>query len=425
MDITVKKTENLDGAVSAPSSKAYTHRMLIAASLSDGDSKIFNPLVSDDTRVTLEAVKAIGAEVELEKTCWKIQGHETIKVPINPINCGESASTLRFMIPVLALAPGPSEFLFSASLKRRPVAPLLKSLKELGVESIIQSKGFSVMIQGGGIRGGKTSISGDISSQFISGLLFACPKAEKDTEISITTQLESRSYVEMTLEVIVEHGLQGAVNADLSRLWIPSNQSYRPCDHAVPGDFSSAAFLLAAAAVTSSKVTVKNISCQTCQGDRVILEILQEMGASVTVRDDSVKLECEKLVGVDINAQNIPDLVPICAVLGCYAEGVSQIHNAQRLRYKESDRLDSISRELNKMGAEIIVNEDGLTINGGRSLHGTIVDPHNDHRIAMACAVAALGAERETIIRDVECINKSYPQFFRDLCVLGANVDGI
>jgi 3-phosphoshikimate 1-carboxyvinyltransferase len=425
MDVTVKKTENLEGAVSAPPSKGYTHRMLIAASLSDGNSKIFNPLVSDDTLVTLEAVKAIGAEVDLQETCWKIRGHGTINVPIHPINCGESGSTLRFMIPVLALAPGPSEFLFSASLKRRPVAPLLKSLKELGAESIIQSDGFSVMIQGGGIRGGKTSIRGDVSSQFISGLLFACPKAEKDTEISITTELESRSYVEMTLEVIVEHGLQGVVNADLSRLWIPSNQSYRPCDQTVPGDFSSAAFLLAAAAVTSSKVTVKNISCQTCQGDRVILEILQEMGASVTIRDDSVKLECDKLVGVDINAQNIPDLVPICAVLGCYAEGVSEVHNAQRLRYKESDRLDSISRELNKMGAEIIVNEDGLTINGGRPLHGAIVDPHNDHRIAMACAVAALGAERETKIRDVECINKSYPQFFRDLCVLGANVDGI
>jgi 3-phosphoshikimate 1-carboxyvinyltransferase len=425
MDVTVKNTENLEGAVSAPSSKAYTHRMLIAASLSDGTSKIFNPLVSDDTQATLEAVKAIGAEAELQKNCWTIHGQEIIKTPIRPINCRESASTLRFMIPVVALAPGPSELLFRASFKRRPVAPLLKSLKELGVESAIQNDGSSIIIQGGGIRGGKTSIRGDVSSQFISGLLFACPKAEENTEISVTTELESRSYVEMTLEVIVEHGLEGAVNADLSRLWIPSNQSYRPCNHTVPGDFSSAAFLLAAAAVTSSKVTVKNITYQTCQGDRVILEILQEMGASITVRDDSVEVECDKLVGVDIDAQDIPDLVPVCAVLGCYAEGTSEIYNAQRLRYKESDRLDSISRELNKMGAEITVNEDGLTINGGRPLHGATVDPHNDHRIAMACAVAALGAERVTIIRDIECINKSYPQFFRDLCVLGANVYGI
>jgi 3-phosphoshikimate 1-carboxyvinyltransferase len=399
--------------------------MLIAASLSNGTSKIFNPLVSDDTQATLEAVKALGAETELHENCWTVHGQEKLKTPSRPIDCRESGSTLRFMIPVAALAPGSSTFLFGASFERRPVAPLLESLNELGVESAIQRNGSSVVVRGGGIRGGKTSIRGDVSSQFISGLLFACPKAKEDTEISVTTKLESKSYVEMTLEVIVEHGLEGAVNPDLSRLWIPSNQSYLPCDHTVPGDFSSAAFLLAAAAVTSSRVTVKNLTYQTSQGDREILGILQEMGASVKVGDDSVEVECGKLVDVDIDAQDIPDLVPVCAVLGCYAEGHSEIYNAKRLRYKESDRLDSISTELRKMGADIIVNEDGLTINGGRSLHGAIVDPHNDHRIAMACAVAALGAKGETKIQDVECINKSYPQFFSDLHVLGANVVGI
>jgi 3-phosphoshikimate 1-carboxyvinyltransferase len=425
LDVTVGNTDHLEGAVSAPPSKAFTHRMLIAASLSNGTSKIFNPLVSDDTQATLEAVKALGAETELQESCWTINGQESLKTPSHPIDCIESGSTLRFMIPVAALASGPSTFLFGASFERRPVAPLLESLKELGVESAIQRNGSSVLVRGGGIRGGKTSIRGDVSSQFISGLLFACPKAKEDTEISVTTKLESKSYVEMTLEVIVEHGLEGAVNPDLSCLWIPSNQSYLPCDHTVPGDFSSAAFLLAAAAVTSSRVTVKNLTYQTSQGDREILGILQEMGASVKVGDNSVEVECGKLVDVDIDAQDIPDLVPVCAVLGCYAEGHSEIYNAKRLRYKESDRLDSISTELRKMGADIIVNEDGLTINGGRSLHGATVDPHNDHRIAMACAVAALGAGGETKIQDVECINKSYPQFFSDLRVLGANVVGI
>ena len=425
MDVTVGNTDHLEGAVSSPPSKAYTHRMLIAASLSNGASKIFNPLVSDDTQATLEAVKALGAETELQENYWTIHGQESLKTPSHPIDCRESGSTLRFMIPVAALAPGPSTFLFGASFERRPVAPLLESLKELGVESAVQRNGSSVMVHGGGIRGGKTSIKGDVSSQFISGLLFASPKAKEDTEITVTTPLESKSYVEMTLEVIVKHGLEGAVNPDLSRLWIPSNQNYIPSDHTVPGDFSSAAFLLAAAAVTSSKVTVKNLTYQTSQGDREILGILQEMGASVKVGDDSVEVECDKLVGVDIDAKDIPDLVPVCAVLACYAEGHSEIYNAKRLRYKESDRLDSISTELKKMGATIIVNEDGLTINGGCPLHGATIDPHNDHRIAMACAVAALGAKGETKIQDVECINKSYPQFFSDLRVLGANVDGI
>ncbi len=425
MDVTVENTDHLEGVVSAPPSKAYTHRMLIAASLSNGTSKIFNPLLSDDTQATLEAVKALGAETELHENYWTIHGQETLKTPDQPIDCRESGSTLRFMIPVAALAPGHSTFLFGASFERRPVAPLLESLKELGVESTIQRNNSSVMVRGGGIRGGKTSIRGDISSQFISGLLFACPKANEDTEIAVTTKLESKGYVEMTFEVLVEHGLEGAVNPELSCLWIPSNQSYRPCDHTVPGDFSSAAFLLAAAAVTSSRVTVKNLEYQTAQGDRAIVSILEEMGATVKIRDNSVDVEGGQLVGVDIDAKDIPDLVPVCVVLACYAEGRSEIYNAKRLRYKESDRLDSISTELKKMGADIIVNEDGLTINGSSGLHGATIDPHNDHRIAMACAVAALGAVGETKIQNVECINKSYPQFFSDLRVLGANVVGI
>ncbi len=425
MDVTVENTDHLDGVVSAPPSKAYTHRMLIAASLSNGASKIFNPLISDDTQATLEAVKSLGAETELHENYWTIHGQETLKTPDHPIDCRESGSTLRFMIPVAALAPGHSTFLFGASFERRPVAPLLESLKELGVESTIQRNNSSVMVRGGGIRGGKTSIRGDISSQFISGLLFACPKANEDTEIAVTTKLESKGYVEMTFEVLVEHGLEGAVNPELSCLWIPSNQSYRPCDHTVPGDFSSAAFLLAAAAVTSSRVTVKNLEYQTAQGDRAIVSILEEMGAAVKIRDNSVDVEGGQLVGVDIDAKDIPDLVPVCAVLACYAEGRSEIYNAKRLRYKESDRLDSISTELKKMGADIVVNEDGLTINSSSGLHGATIDPHNDHRIAMACAVAALGAVGETKIQNVECINKSYPQFFSDLRVLGANVVGI
>lgn len=425
MDVTVENTDHLEGVVSAPPSKAYTHRMLIAASLSNGTSKIFNPLISDDTQATLEAVKALGAETELHENYWTIHGQETLKTPDHPIDCRESGSTLRFMIPVAALAPGHSTFLFGASFERRPVAPLLESLKELGVESTIQRNNSSVMVRGGGIRGGKTSIMGDISSQFISGLLFACPKANEDTEIAVTTKLESKGYVEMTFEVLVEHGLEGAVNPELSCLWIPSNQSYRPCDHTVPGDFSSAAFLLAAAAVTSSRVTVKNLEYQTAQGDRAIVSILEEMGAAVKIRDNSVDVEGDQLVGVDIDAKDIPDLVPVCAVLACYAEGRSEIYNAKRLRYKESDRLDSINTELKKMGADIVVNEDGLTINGSSGLHGATIDPHNDHRIAMACAVAALGAVGETKIQNVECINKSYPQFFSDLRVLGANVVGI
>jgi 3-phosphoshikimate 1-carboxyvinyltransferase len=425
MDVVVGGASNLEGAVSAPPSKAYTHRMLIASLLSKGTSKIVNPLVSDDTLATLEAVKAFGAKMESHENCWIIHGQEKLKTPTHPIDCGESGSTLRFMIPVAALAPKTSTLRFSASFEKRPVAPLLESLNELGVDSAVrQGNGSAVEVCGGGIRGGKTSIRGDVSSQFISGMLFACPKAEEDTEITVSTPLESKGYVEMTMEVLIEHGIEGAVAPELSRLWIPSNQAYRACDHVVPGDFSSAAFLLAAAAVTSSKVTIENLGCQTAQGDRAIVCILEDMGATVEVEENSVTVEGGQLVAVDVDAKDIPDLVPVCAVLACYAEGTSEIYDAKRLRYKESDRLDSICAELRKMGADICVKEDGLTINGSSALHGAAIDPHNDHRIAMACAVAALGAKGKTKIQNVECINKSYPQFFNDLRVLGADVVG-
>ncbi len=426
MEVVVEKTARLEGVVSAPPSKAYTHRMFIAALLSNGTSWISNPLDSDDTQATLRAIEAFGAKTELRENCWTIHGQEALKAPTRPIDCGESGSTLRFMIPVAALAPGPSTFSLGSSLEKRPVAPLLESLKQLGVESALQQRkdGSSVKIRGGGIRGGKTSIKGDVSSQFISGLLFACPKAKEDTEITVTTMLESKGYVQMTMEVLAKHGITATATSDFIRLWIPSNQNYSPYNHIVPGDFSSAAFLLAAAAITSSRITVKNLDYQTMQGDKAILDILQRMGSAVKAGDKFVEIDGGQLSAVNIDAIDIPDLVPVCTVLACYAKGTSNIYNAKRLRYKESNRLDTLYTELKKMGADIVMKEDSLTIKGPCAMHGATVDPHNDHRIAMACAVAALGAIGETKIQNSECINKSYPQFFNDLRSLGANVHG-
>jgi len=426
VDIVIKRSEHLEGEVYAPSSKAYTHRMLIAAFLSRGTSKISNPLVSDDTEATLEAVKAFGAEAELRENYWRIRGLDSLRTPRSPIDCGESGATLRFMVPVAALALGPSVFTFGSSLERRPIAPLLQSLKQLGAESNLQLKEGSslVRIQGGGLRGDKTSIRGDISSQFISGLLFACPKAKKDTEISITTPLESRNYVQMTMEILDKHDIKIFASDNFTRLEIPSNQNYNPRNHEVPGDFSSAAFLLAAAAITSSKLKVKNLDYHTTQGDKAILDILKEMGSKVRVSNDCVEVKGEQLNAIDLDAKNIPDLVPVCAVLACYSRGTSKIYSAKRLRYKESDRLFSLHAELNKMGAEIMVKEDGLVITGPCKMHGTTIDPHNDHRIAMACTVAALAASGETKIQNSECVNKSYPRFFDDLRLLGANIVG-
>jgi 3-phosphoshikimate 1-carboxyvinyltransferase len=426
MEVVVGKTSRLEGVVSAPPSKAYTHRMLIASSLSKGTSKILNPLDSDDIRATLRAIEAFGAKTELRENRWTVHGQEELQSPTRPIDCGESGSTLRFIIPVAALAFGPSTFILGSSLEKRPIAPLLESLKQLGVESIFQQKKDSsyVKVHGGGIRGGKTSVRGDISSQFISGLLFACPRAKEDTEITVTTMLESKGYVQMTMETLAKHGIKVTAASDFSRLWIPSNQNYLPFDDTVRGDFSSAAFLLAAAAITSSRVTVKNLDYQTMQGDKEIVNILEKMSSAIKFGNTFVEVGRGQLYAVDIDAKDIPDLVPVCTVLACYAKGTSKIYNAKRLRYKESDRLDSLHIELRKMGADLAMEEDCLIIKGPCAMHGATVNPHNDHRIAMACAVAALGARGETKIQNSECINKSYPQFFNDLRLLGADVHG-
>jgi 3-phosphoshikimate 1-carboxyvinyltransferase len=425
-NVTVKKTEKLSGQVCAPPSKSYTQRMLIAAVLSNGTSKVSNPLLSEDTEATLRAVTALGAKVTVAEGCWTIEGAVPLKGSKEPVDCGESGATLRFMIPVAALANGSSTLVFRSSLERRPVEPLLESLKELGANAHSQKLGGrdAIFVEGGGILGGKTSIPGDVSSQFVSGLMFACPMAKVDTEITLSSLLESADYVKMTEAILGKHGIKVGIQENCIR--ILANQTYKPSDGRVPGDFSSAAFLLAASAITNSKVQINNLDYGSVQGDKVILGTLKQMGVNGKVCEVSVEIEGSGslLKPVDVDAKNIPDLVPAIAVLACYANGTSRIFGARRLRLKESDRLKSLHSELTKMGAQISIGDDGLTVQGGYRLHGAVVDPHNDHRIAMACAVAALGAEGETTIQNAECVRKSYPQFFTHLKQIGADLVG-
>jgi 3-phosphoshikimate 1-carboxyvinyltransferase len=427
-DVIVRTAERLKGEVCAPPSKAYTQRMLIASALSHGTSKLSGPLVSDDTEAALRAIKALGAKVTVDGDCWTVEGAQPLKAVQTPIDCGDSGATLRFTMPVAALAPESSVFVLGKSLEQRPIAPLLQSLRQLGVEAYHQRLNgkASIVVKGGGIAGGKATMRGDISSQYISGLMFACPMARADTEITLTTPLESKGYVKMTQAVLAEHGITLYIPEDFNCLHIPSNQKYKPCSHRVPGDFSSAAFLLAAGAVTSSDVRVKNLNYEAVQGDKAILEVLKRMGVNGRVCPDSVAIEGNGglLEAVDVDARDIPDLVPVCAVLACFARGTSKIHDAHRLRHKESDRLLSLYLELRKMGAKITMDEGSLTVEGPCTLHGAVVNPHNDHRIAMACAVAALGASGETRVQDAECVRKSYPRFFNDLHLLGVDVVG-
>ena len=418
--VVIQKTTELSGSLEAPPSKSYTHRAVIAASLATGESRILNHLISEDTAATVEACSSLGAQITHKVRVLTVVGAGELRAPADPIDCRESASTIRFLTPIAALAEGTTVLTGSPGLKRRPIEPLMRALQQLGVKCT-SSNGFPpVSVVGGGITGGYTSLVGNVTSQFVSGLLFACPRADEDTTIELTTPFESKPYVELTRKIIEKHGVNIEASKDFRSFEISSGQRYVAQEHLVPGDFSSSAFLLAAAAITHSKITVSNLH-QPMPDDEII-NILQKMHGRLRVRRGVIEVDGDALTAIDIDARDIPDLVMPCAVLAGFSEGETRIYNAQRLRLKESNRLKALSTELKKMGAEILETRDGLQINGPCTLHGATVNPHNDHRIAMACAVAGLMAEGRTMILNAECVNKSYPTFFKDLTKLGANI---
>jgi len=424
-EIKIRKTNQLRGTVEAPPSKSYTHRALIAASLSEGSSTIVTPLICDDTEATIEAIVAYGAKLEEKNESLVVRGLRKPITPSEVINCRNSGSTLRFITPILAHTTGASTLTGGESLRRRPMKPLLSALKQLGVDCCSASEeGYApIVVFGGGIKGGEASLPGDVSSQFISGLLFSSPLSDNDVIVRLTSPLESAPYVEMTLQILKKHGIRVEASKDLKHYRVLGRQLYRPSDHKVPGDYSSASFILAAAALLSSKIRVKNLEKTSPQGDRTIASILSNMGVEVKFGDGYVDVSGGELRRATIDAKDTPDLVPACVALACYAEGETEIRNVRRLRVKESDRVDALTIELGKMGARISLHGYELRVKGPCRLHGATVDPRNDHRVAMACAVAALGAEGETRIMNPSCVEKSYPNFFSDLRLLGAEVE--
>ena len=423
LQVIVKRTDQLSGEVKAPPSKSYTHRAILAAALSLEESVVLNPLFSDDTYATMEACKSLGVFIQPVKNGLSIKGLKKPKAPSNPINCKLSAATIRFMTAVSSLAEGKTILTGEEGLLKRPIGPLVEALNQLGVHCESKNGFPPVVVYGGNPLGGQTFIVGDVSSQFISGLLFISPLAKEDVQINLTTPLESKPYVELTLEVLKRHGIKVYVSGNHEKYIIPSGQEYKPYNHRVIGDFSSASFLMAAAAVTNSHLKIENLDVSlTSQPDLKILNILKTMGAKIRVKRDYVEIFGNNLQGTTLDAKDNPDLVPVLVVLACCSEGETTIKNVKRLRIKESDRLKALNVEFSKMGAKIQTVEDKLVIEGPCKLKGTTVDSHGDHRIAMACAVAGLAAEGETRILHAECVSKSYPNFFHDLKKLGGKV---
>lgn len=415
MNVTIRKG-SVRGSIDAPSSKSMTHRALLCAALAQGESTVRSPLVSDDTEATVRVLRQLGIEIKQALGVWTVTGRELTQ-PDGELYCGDSATTLRLMTAVCALVDGDCRLTGGASLSRRPVGPLLDALGQLGVECESDGGTPPVTVHGrGGIDGGEAEIRGDVSSQFVSALLLISPLTRGLT-INVTTPLESKPYVELTLDAMSRFGVDIQSSGDM-RSYRTGRQDYRPADITVEGDWSSASHLLAAGAL-AGEVEVRNLGMGSRQADTAIADILRRMSAEVNMGGNTVTVQKSSLKGIECDLSDSPDIFPIVAALCAVAEGESKIHGLRRLRIKESDRVAAMMDGLGRMGIGSTLLGDSVKILGGTP-KGAAVDSQQDHRIAMSLAVLALAAEGETMIRGAECVSKSYPGFWGDLEAMGA-----
>jgi len=411
------KPATLTGTVVAPPSKSMTHRLLITSALADGVSYITNPLQSRDTEATAEALSRLGARIRKTQSSWEVTGSQ-LQHPDSTLECRESGTTLRLLTGICSLLQAPVTLSGAPSLLRRPNKPLLEALKQLGVKTT-SNNGFPPITVQGRMKGGKAGIRGDISSQFISSIMLAAPYAENPVDLEITTALESKPYVELTLEAMKKAGITPHCSHDLSHIHVP-NGLYMPQKTRVEGDWSSAAYMLAAGAI-SGKVHVDNLEPASKQADHAIITILDEMGAYIKHKGNRVTTELSRLSAIPLDLSNYPDLFPIVSCLCAIAHGTSKLTGLARLRHKESDRLQAVTAGLRKMGIRVTIDGSAALIEGGTP-RGAVIDPFNDHRIAMSFAVLAQAAHGETTIQNPECVDKSYPSFWRDLKRIGADL---
>ena len=416
MSITIKPT-TLTGAVTAPPSKSMTHRHLITSALAEGVSLVEAPLRSDDTIATVDALRKLGITITDKGADWEVTGG-TLTPPASILDCNESGTTLRLLTGLCSILAEPCTLTGAPSLQRRPNKPLLDALEQLGVKTTSQDGHPPLTVQGK-MQGGSAEIRGDVSSQFISSIILAAPYAITPVDLTVTTQLESKPYVEMTIEAMKKSGINPLHSETLKEIHIPLGK-YKPKRIRVEGDWSSAAFMLAAGAI-SGKVHVDNLEIGSCQADREIIHILEEMEAYIKFTGSRITTEKSDLAAIETDLSDCPDLFPIVACLCSVAEGESRLTGLARLKLKESDRVSAMMEGLQRMGLSITSHDDIVTIRGGE-VHGAQIDSHNDHRIAMSFAVLAQVAKGETTIMNPECVSKSYPAFWADLEKIGARI---
>lgn len=421
----------LRGSVNIPPSKSLAHRAIICAALSKGESTIKNVQYSDDILATINGMRNFGCNIVKNKDSIRITGiglsncadlfsNNADNNSIKTIDCIESGSTLRFLIPISLAIGGEYVFKGKGNLVNRPLNPYYEIFKDKGIKYSNDNGKLPLKVCGK-LKSGEYKVKGDISSQFISGLLFALPTLNGDSKIVITTKLESKKYVDLTIDVLSKFGIH-IKNNDYNEFIIEGNQTYKSASYEVEGDFSQAAFFLASSLIGSS-VSCRGLNLNSHQGDKIFIDIIKKMGANVKLEDDlSIRVVKSKTKGIDIDVSECPDLVPILAVVASLSSGTTRILNAGRLRIKECDRLCAITSELSKLGADIEELKDGLIINGKEMLYGGKVNSWNDHRIAMALSIASIRCKKNVVICGSECVKKSYPEFWNDFKKLGGKL---
>lgn len=402
-----------EGNIQAPPSKSMMIRAVAAGFLGDGETHIINPSLCEDAIASLYIVEALGAEVKTMKKKIKLTG-ERRPAGTTHLDCGESGLCMRMFTPVAALFKDPITLDGKGSLRTRPMGMVESPLRDLGC-SCQTNRGRPPVKVTGPLRGGYVRFSGSLSSQFLTGLLMALPLGQKDSELSVGA-LQSKPYIAMTLSLLSDFGIDVDHNQAFSQFHIKGSQRYLSRDYSVERDWSGAAFFLVAGAI-GGRVGILDLSLNTQQADKKILEALELVGARIHTQNNLVTVEKNRLRAFHFDASHCPDLFPPLVVLACSCEGRSVIHGVERLFFKESNRADSLMKDFRKIGARIEI-ENGAMIIEGRSLEGGVIDSHDDHRIAMAAAVAGLVSSKGVIIERWKCVSKSYPGFFEDLALI-------
>lgn len=399
------------GSVTVPASKSQAHRLLICAALGEEPVEILCDGLSRDIEATIACLRGLGAEVSVCGERIRVSPAACVSGGEHLLACEESGSTLRFLLPVAGALGVRCAFLREGRLPERPLEPLLSQLAAHGMR--FYEEGASLHCEGR-LTAGAFTLPGDVSSQYISGLLMALPRLDADSTLQITGALQSAAYVRMTEQALEQAGVRLMKEGNTYR--IPGGQAFRlPERVQVEGDCSNAAFFLCMGALSRQGVTVRGLNPESAQGDRAILDILRAFGAQVTVEGDRATVRKSRLSGCVIDAAPIPDLIPTLCALASVAEGETRVVNAARLRIKESDRLMSTARMLQSLGGDVRETEDGLIVRGVQSLTGGTVDAQNDHRIAMSAAVCACAASGPVEVLGAQCVEKSYPRFWDDL----------